>query len=61
MRVQYQSVINSNLNHFCSPNKFANPHITRINPDKSTFLNSNLLCSNILNRLPQHTSSEDKE
>lgn len=44
-------VINSNVQHFCSPNRYARCHVTRINPDKSTFLNSNLLVSNILNHL----------
>lgn len=60
MRVEHQGVINSNLSNFCSPNKFANPHINRINPDKSTFLNSNLLCSNILNHLPRQVSSNNR-
>ncbi len=45
-------IINSNINNFCSPDKFAKTNISRINPDKSTFLNSNLLVSNILNHLP---------
>ena len=60
MQVQHQGIINSNLKNFCSPNKFANPHIARINPDKSTFLNSNLLCSNILNNLPSQISIDNK-
>lgn len=51
MKLSRKGVINSNINNFCSPNKFANAHISRINPDKSTFLNSNLLVSNILNHL----------
>lgn len=55
MRLNRDAVINSNISHFCSPEKFANAHITRINPDKSTFLNSNLLVSNILNHLSPHT------
>jgi hypothetical protein len=47
-------VTNSNILNFCSPNKFANVTVSRINPDKSTFLNSNLLVSNILNHLPSY-------
>ena len=45
-------VVNSNIKHFCSPHRYAEPHINRIHPDKSTFLTSNLLVSNILNHLP---------
>ena len=55
MKVGRNAVINSNINNFCSPSKLTRAHITRINPDKSTFLNSNLLVSNILNHLsPTH-------
>jgi hypothetical protein len=55
MKVGRNSVINSNINNFCSPGRHTRAHITRINPDKNTFLNSNLLVSNILNHLsPDH-------
>ena len=46
-----ESVLNSNSGRFCWP-KPSHSHIKRINPDKNTFLNSNLLLSNILNHLP---------
>lgn len=42
-------MINSNVKNFCSPTKFVNRHVNRINPDKMTFLKSNLIVSNILN------------
>ena len=51
MKVSRNSVINSNISNFCSPGRYPKAHITRINPDKNTFLNSNLLVSNILNHL----------
>jgi len=55
-----QPVINSNIENFCSPVRFAKCRITRINPDKNTFLNSNLLVSNILNHLsPSARSTSD--
>lgn len=46
---QNTPVINSNIHNYCSPHKFAQAGVTRINPDKFTFLKSNLLVSNILN------------
>lgn len=54
----YNPVINSNTHNFCSPNRFAKSHINRINPDKSTFLNSNLIVSNILNHLEPNMIKE---
>ena len=60
MKVSRNAVINSNINHYCSPHRFANAHITRINPDKSTFLNSNLLVSNILNHLSPTKQAEEE-
>ena len=57
MKVGRNAVINSNINNFCSPKAFAKAHISRINPDKSTFLNSNLLVSNILNHLSPDNST----
>lgn len=56
-----QPLINSNTKHFCSPNRFANSHINRINPDKNTFLNSNLIVSNILNHLSPTRSPDPLE
>jgi hypothetical protein len=47
MKVNKTAIINSNVHHFCSPPKGPN-NIKRINPDKFTFLKSNLLVSNIL-------------
>lgn len=44
-------VLNSNKGGFSSPSGFPPARISRIKPDKSTFLNSNLLLSNILNHL----------
>ncbi len=45
--MNHSPIINSNVHHFCSPAK--GPHnVKRINPDKFTFLKSNLLVSNIL-------------
>lgn len=46
-----EPILNSNIKNFCSASKFVNSNIARINPDKNTFLNSNLLVSNILNHL----------
>lgn len=56
-----QPLINSNVKHFCSPHRFANSHINRINPDKNTFLNSNLIVSNILNDLSPTRSPDPLE
>lgn len=60
-RVGQEAAINSNVSHFCWPGKFAHSHIKRINPDKNTFLNSNLLLSNILNRLPPNAAPSAAE
>ena len=52
-------VINSNCDHFLNPNKMkSEAHITRIQPDKFTFLKSNLLVSNILNANSKHILDE---
>jgi hypothetical protein len=47
-------VINSNCDNFLTPkHSKSESHITRIQPDKFTFLKSNLLVSNILNSNPK--------
>jgi hypothetical protein len=61
MKSNGKGVINSNIQHFCSPQKFSQKHIGRINPDKSTFLNSNLLVSNILNHLSPGSDPNARE
>ena len=61
MKVSRNAVINSNVSHFCSPDAYAKAHVSRINPDKSTFLNSNLLVSNILNHLSPDASVTHQE
>lgn len=64
MKATRNRVINSNINHFCWPDMLAKAHITRIIPDKFTFLNSNLIVSNIIShlsptKLPDTASSPD--